>query len=345
MKTLFLIGPCQLRFFFLWRRLSTVDVRLLFALKELWEIEDAFKNNENEKPNLLGKTVLDIGTDAVKPLYIALNFSPRKIIGITNKIAEVTNAVFSAASEIEAQQLFTKTKIAFYNCNFFDEETLKRICEQEGIVEKFDFILISKTLHHLRTAKARNPKHKCTEDENCCTCEFDEQAVFKRLLELGKRVIVYEYFNANEPDDDKERGQGGYFTADEWIRIFRYLSENYEVQLIKPKQFHISKTESQKIKILIGQVDTFCFYVEKQTKPRFLTGKRQMPQRQSSLKNLKQPLKQKTNPFQAQLTLLPSCPTIYKKKTPTNCNRPIDLTLKLVPTISCSDNTSCMIVH
>ncbi len=231
------------------------------ALKELSEIKDAFKTNENEEPDLRGKTVLDIGTDAVKPLYIALKFSPNKIVGINN-------GVLSEASEIEAQsKLFTKTKIGFYDCNFFNEETLKRICEQESIVDKFDFILISKTLHHLRekecTAKTRNPKHECTEDENCCIYGFDEQALFKRLLELGKRVVVYEYFNASEPDDDKERGQGGHFTANEWVRVFGYLSENYEVQLVRPKWLHIGKNESRKIESIVRQVDTLCFYVEK----------------------------------------------------------------------------------
>lgn len=144
---------------------------------------------------------------------------------------------------------------------------LKKSVKQEGIVDKFDFVIISKTLHHLRTkeciAKTRDPKHECTEDENCCTYGFDEQAIFKRLLELGKRVVVNEFFNSTEPDDDKERGQGGYFTANEWVRIFRYLSENYEVQLVRPKWLQIGKNESCKIEPIVRQVDTLCFYVEK----------------------------------------------------------------------------------
>jgi hypothetical protein len=52
------------------------------ALEELSEIEDAF-----EKGNLDGKTILDIGTDYVKPLYIALKFKPLKIIGINEDVS------------------------------------------------------------------------------------------------------------------------------------------------------------------------------------------------------------------------------------------------------------------
>lgn len=231
-----------------------------FALKELSEIEDAFKTNENEEFDLRGKTILDIGTDAVKPLYLALKFSPSKIIGIND-------GLLSIAPEIETQsKLFTKTKIGFHDCNFFNEETLKRIWAQEGIVGKFDFVLISKTLHHLRAkeciAKERDPEHKCSEDEKCCIYGFDEQVVFNRLFELGKRVIVYEYFDPTETDDDKQRGQGGYFTAKEWARIFRYLSENFEVQFIRPKRLLIDKKAFCEIAPILRQVDTLCFYLE-----------------------------------------------------------------------------------
>ena len=140
--------------------------------------------------------------------------------------------VISIASEIEAQfKLFTKTKIAFYEWNFLMEKRSKKF-EQEAVMGKFDFVLISKTLHHLRTkeciAKNRDPKHECTEDEDSCIYGFGEQAIFKRLLELGKRVGVNEYFNATETDDDKERGQGGYFTASEWLEYSGISLENYE---------------------------------------------------------------------------------------------------------------------
>ena len=46
------------------------------SLEELSEIEDAFGIEERDK--LHGKTFLDIGTDCVKPLYIALKFEPDK---------------------------------------------------------------------------------------------------------------------------------------------------------------------------------------------------------------------------------------------------------------------------
>lgn len=42
-------------------------------LEELGDMVDAF-----EIEGLKGKTVLDVGTDCVKPLYIALKYEPKK---------------------------------------------------------------------------------------------------------------------------------------------------------------------------------------------------------------------------------------------------------------------------
>ena len=178
------------------------------SLEELSEIEDAFEVDKRNK--LHGKTILDIGTDCVKPLYIALKFEPDKIIGINEDLS-----IYSFASDLEQKsKLFTKTEINLYNCSFFDQEKLRKILgkEKEGT---FDFILVSKTLHHLRMgeciAKERDQKHECQEDEECCIYKFEEQEIFKRLSELGKRVIIYEYFDPADNDDDKIRGRGGYF--------------------------------------------------------------------------------------------------------------------------------------
>jgi hypothetical protein len=48
------------------------------ALEELSEIEEAFETNGSY--DLCEKTILDVGTDAVKPLYIALKLKPKKIV-------------------------------------------------------------------------------------------------------------------------------------------------------------------------------------------------------------------------------------------------------------------------
>ena len=129
------------------------------ALGGLSKIKDAFTTEKE----LNGKTILDIGTDCVKPLYIALKFKPNKIIGINEKLP-------SFASDLETEsRLFTDTEIRFHDCSFFDDETFKSILKQEKIlkeekIDRFDFILLSKTLHHLRTGKCiadkRNEKHK-----------------------------------------------------------------------------------------------------------------------------------------------------------------------------------------
>ena len=97
-------------------------------------------------------------------------------------------------------------KIGFHDCNFFNEEKLGKICEQEGIVDKFDFILISMTLHHLRAkvcvAKKRDPKHRCTEDENCARWvnstpweekrKSEAKLLHKRNLAMQDRVLACE---------------------------------------------------------------------------------------------------------------------------------------------------------
>jgi len=236
------------------------------SLEELSEIEDAFEPDKRNK--LHGKTILDIGTDCVKPLFIALKFEPEKIIGISEDLS-----VYSFASDLEQKsKLFTgKTKIRLYTCSLFDEVTLNRIKEKEGISKgKFDFVLVSKTLHHPRTgecvAKKRNRKHDCKKDETekDCIYKFEELATFEKLLELGTRVVVYEFFDPNEEDSDKIRGRGGYFTAKELEKMFKNLAEKYRVELIAPLRLHLDKKELGNIVATLRKVDCVCFYVEEQ---------------------------------------------------------------------------------
>lgn len=231
------------------------------SLEELSEIEDAFKKDGKFK--LRGKTILDIGTDCVKPLYIALKFEPDKIIGIDENLPSI-------ALDIKLKfRLLTKTKIGFYDCSFFDEEGIRKIREKEGI-DRFDFILVSKTLHHLRTGKCikkeRDDKHEHQKDETekCCIYGFDAQGIFEKLFRLGKRVIIYEFFDASDKDDDKKRGRGGYFTMKEWMQIFEHLSEKYKVEFIRPELFPLKKQELDKVEAMLRRVDTICFYVEEQ---------------------------------------------------------------------------------
>ena len=230
------------------------------SLEELSEIEDAFEVDKRNK--LHGKTILDVGTDCVKPLYIALKFEPDKIIGINEDLSP-----YSFASDLEQKsKLLTKTEIHLYNCSLFDDENLKKILRKEK-EDKFDFVLTSKTLHHLRTGKCiaekRDPKHECREDEESCIYKFQEQKIFERLLRLGKRVIVYEYFCPHEEDADKVRGRGGYFAIKEWRQIFSHLSENYRVEFTEPLRCHLDKKELKKVIAKLRQVDCICFYVEK----------------------------------------------------------------------------------
>ena len=225
------------------------------SLEELSEIESAFEPDRKNK--LKGKTILDIGTDCVKPLYIALKHEPDKIIGIDENLS------YSYTSDIEQKsKLFTETKIRFYNCSLFEKEQLNRILRNEEI-EKFDFVLVSKTLHHLRTGKCVK-KHKCREDEKCCKYGFESQEIFEKLLNLGKRVIIYEAFAPQEKDLDKVRGRGEYFTTKEWIDMFKALSEKYRVEFTRPRQFNPNIETPSWVSSILRQVDTLCCYVERQ---------------------------------------------------------------------------------
>lgn len=178
-------------------------------LEELSDMVDAF-----EKQGLKGKTVLDVGTDCVKPLYLALKYEPQKIIGIT-----LDKPPF-AGNIAEDSRLLTETEIHFYTCDFLDDIKLAKIRNKVIGEDKFDIILISKTLHHLRTGKCiagkRGSKHEPSkhkqhrEDEKCCIYEFKEAEIFERFFKYGEKVIVYEYFDPNEKDNDKVRGKGGY---------------------------------------------------------------------------------------------------------------------------------------
>jgi len=233
------------------------------SLEELSEIEDAFATDG--KNSLDKKTILDVGTDCVKPLYIALKFKPYKVIGISEDLS-----VYSFASDLEQKsKLFTgKTKIRLYNCSLFDKVTLNRILEKEGI-GKFDFVLVSKTLHHLRTgeciARNRDKNHKHSEKEECCIYEFEPQRLFENLLKLGDRLIIYEFFDPSDTDNDKIRGRGGYFTRNEWKKIFEYLFGKHRVEFIRPKKFPLNKETLNKVYSILKKVDYVCFYVEEQS--------------------------------------------------------------------------------
>jgi hypothetical protein len=227
------------------------------SLEELAEIQDAF--GTDGQINLDKATVLDIGTDCVKPLYIALKFKPYKIIGIDE-------GLLPFASDIKLKsKLLTETKIRFYDCSLFNDQTYQQILRREK-VNKFDFVLVSKTLHHLRTAKCvakeRDRNHKCTEHEKECIYGFEEKVIFPRLLELGCRVLIYECYAPDEEDDDKIRGRGGYFTVKEWKRMFRYLAEKRKVHFIRPQQFILNKQTLSNLDPTLRKVDTLCFYVE-----------------------------------------------------------------------------------
>lgn len=227
------------------------------AITELSEIEDAFKTNE--KPEMRGKTILDVGTDSVKPFYLALKYNPSKIIGISELYFEPFELKLESASKF-----LTDTSIRLYSCSLFDDVALNRIREKEGIRGKFSFVLVSKTLHHLRTDECVG-EHECREDEECCKYRFDEGHVFEKLLSLGERVIVYELIDTSDEDLDKTRGRGGNFTKNELLHVFKYLSENqkYEVKFIRPQTFELDKTTFDRVEPMLRQVDIVCFYVEK----------------------------------------------------------------------------------
>lgn len=231
------------------------------SIDELSEIKEAFGTDE-----LCGKTILDIGTYGIKPLYIALKYKPKKIIGINDGFPDSDAALIEQKSK-----LFLETEIKFYDCSFFNDVKLNEILAKEILNKKspkFDFVLVSKTLHHLRSgaciAEKRDPGHRCKEDEKCCIYKFNEQEIFERLLCLGKRVIVYEWFNPGTPDADKVRGSGEHFTTNEWKQIFGFLerSEKYRVELIQPSRLCFDSDGLKKMDTILRQVAVLCFYVE-----------------------------------------------------------------------------------
>jgi DNA-dependent RNA polymerase auxiliary subunit epsilon len=228
------------------------------SLKELSEIQETFKTSG--KFRIRGKKVLDVGTDCVKPLYIALKFKPSKIVGISEELP-------TFASDLKlSSRLFAETKIGFYVCSLFDEETLSKIRAKEGIRGKFDFVLVSKTLHHLRKGKCVE-EHECREDEKCCKYEFKTE-IFADLLELGNRVIFCENYFPDEEDKDKVRGRGGYLTTKEWEKILTSISDSkkYNVEFISPIKCHLDDTELKNIISKLRQVDSICFYMEEASK-------------------------------------------------------------------------------
>ena len=225
------------------------------AITELSDLEDAFKTNG--KIEMQGKTVLDVGTDSVKPLYLAMKYKPTKIIGIN----ECGFRTFELEIESGSKSL-TETEIRLYNCSLFDDVALNRIREKEGISGKFNFVLVSKTLHHLRTDECVE-KHECQEDEECCKYGFNAEFVFEKLLSFGERVIIYDPIKTDE-DLDKTRGRGENFTKNELLPVFKYLSENekLKVKFIRPQMFDLDKTTLDRVEPMLRQVEPLCFYLE-----------------------------------------------------------------------------------
>jgi len=220
-------------------------------LEELSEIENAFETDSENK--LHGKTILDVGTDCVKPLYIALKYEPNKIIGINEDFS-----IYPFESDLKQKsKFFAKTEIQFYDCSLFDDEKLKKTLGNE----KFDFVLVSKTLHHLRTGEC-GQKHEHRDDEKCCIYKFNEKEIFERLFRYGKRVIIYEAFYPHEKDKDKVRGRGGHFTTKEWEKIFTHFLGNHRVEFIKPVRCRLDNKNLKKVVAKLRQVDCICFYVE-----------------------------------------------------------------------------------
>jgi len=232
------------------------------SLDELADIQDAFSTDENIEINLDKATILDIGTDCVKPLYIALKFKPDKIIGIDECLLQ-----FASDIQRKSKLLLKETKIRFYKCGLFNDQKLQQILRKEKI-NNFDLVLVSKALHHLRTgkcvAKKRDKKHVCKKDEGRkdCIYGFEGEKIFPRLLELGEKVLIYEFFDPNEEDDDKRGGRGGYFTIKELERMFKYLMGKYEVHFIRPQKFILTKQTFSNIYRILKQVDIICFYIE-----------------------------------------------------------------------------------
>ena len=184
------------------------------------------------------------------------------------------------------------TKISFYLCNFFDKETLQEILKKEKLTKArppFNIVLLSKTLHHLRTGeciankrKKHGQKHKHREDEKCCIYKFEKHEIFKCLSKLGERVVVYECFYPHEKDKDKVRGRGGHFTTEEWRDLFYHLlarndATKCEVKFIRPRKGDLHKAlrndkeeelllgeekEETRLDKVLRQVDCICFYIE-----------------------------------------------------------------------------------
>jgi len=233
------------------------------SLEELSEIQEAFITNG--KIDLNGKTILDIGTDCVKPIYIALKFNPSKIVGIDECLPKV------APNITHKSRLLTETKLRFYDCSFLDDATLDKVLKKEKTA-MFDIVLVSKTLHHLRTGECvraeRGGKHDCKKDktEKDCVYGFEEEEVFDKLAMLGDRVIVYEYFYPDQEDDDKVRGRGGYLTTDEWKRIFDFLCREYLVEFVRPQRFTLDSDSMQVLNQMLRKVDRVCFTVTRRLK-------------------------------------------------------------------------------
>lgn len=152
------------------------------------------------------------------------------------------------------------------------KEGLKDILtERLSITEKelkkyFNLLIISKTLHHLRSGKCqvhrKSPNKKginveCIKDPDSCVFEFKTDVLYN-LVSYGEKTLIWELIEPNFVDTDKEDGVGGHLTRREFWEILRDLdTKGYIIEFFFPPIKPLDFSENAQIPIYPGTIVGF----------------------------------------------------------------------------------------
>jgi hypothetical protein len=222
------------------------------SVEELLEqVRDVLRVTACEDPECKRRSCLSIGDGKSGALLLA---------ALTNRFDRIVDLSLrperSPWLQVELMRSVAPTvDVHSVDGDVFDERSLESVSRLNG-GSRFEFCFMEKTLHHLRLnlckLRKKEKDHRCGGED--CIGVFDPAAVFSRLFEFARTVIVSEHHYIGK-DEDKDGARGGMLSTDEIEATFRWLSAHATFRVYSPK--HIDPVppirSPQQFRKVIGQ--------------------------------------------------------------------------------------------
>ncbi|MHA1380933.1 MAG: hypothetical protein ACTSRG_21410 [Candidatus Helarchaeota archaeon] len=152
------------------------------------------------------------------------------------RITNVNKIFIDDGNIIQYENLVKKSQFDFIKQDARFINGLKTKLKEKEVEIPFDLLIISKTLHHLRTGKCiiQEEKKKWHFKKHMKIFEFEPEKIIK-LFKLAKFTLIWEHIEPNESDHDIE-DNGGNFTREEFKNFIKNLKvNNFTIDLISPE--------------------------------------------------------------------------------------------------------------